>query len=79
MNDTTFQEREYRTIEVQVHEKHKALFDQLGQELRDEWTPVWKEQRFDVSKVKVRVLPRITLSLQEEGSETVSEKERNEI
>ncbi len=71
MNNTTSLEHEYRTIEVQVREKHKALFDELEQELRDEWIPVWKEQGFDVSKVKVRVSPRVTVSLQEESEEFI--------
>ncbi len=61
---------EYRLVEKDVREKHKDVFDQIEQELLAKWTQVWTELGFDVSKVTIRVEPRITVSMLEEESET---------
>ncbi len=60
---------EYRLVEKDVRERNKEVFDQIEQELLAKWTQVWTELGFDVSKVKVRVEPRITVSLEEAKDE----------
>ena len=58
-----------------MREKYKDFFEHIERELLEKWTQVWREQGFDVSKVRVSVSPRITVSLAEDNAESKEEHE----
>ncbi len=65
---TTELDQEFRIVEKQVRDQYSVIFDHIEDELLARWLPIWKEHGFDTSKIRLRVTPRIEVSVLENVS-----------
>ncbi len=65
-NITTELDQEFRIVEKQVRDEYTVIFDHIEDELLARWLPIWKEHGFDTSKIRLKVTPRIEVSVVED-------------
>ncbi len=70
-NITTELDQEFRIVENQVRDEYTVIFDHIEDELLARWLPIWKEHGFDTSKIRLKVTPRIEVSVVEDKSKEI--------